>query len=109
MICSLVVLRSKDAQMKVCSTRVRHEESRHQKQGAEKSVIVGFPSQRTTSLEIRHIRARHEEIHHRLLACHVSLSTCADRPAPSLAQSKLWILRFPSGPNRVIRANRKFE
>ena len=36
----------------------RHEEIRRQKQGAEKSVIVGFPAERTTSVEIRHTHAR---------------------------------------------------
>ena len=42
----------------------RHEEIRCQKQGAEKSVIVGFPAERTTNVEIRHTHARHEEIRH---------------------------------------------
>ena len=48
--------------MDVGGMLARHEEIRRQKQGAEKSVIVGFPAERTTSVEIRHTHARHEEI-----------------------------------------------
>ena len=50
--------------MDSCGTCVRHEEVRHQKQGAEKSVIVVSPTERTTIVEIRHFHARQGEIRH---------------------------------------------
>ena len=47
---------------------MRHEEICHHKQGAEESVIVGLPAERTTSAEIRHTHARHAEFRHHLCA-----------------------------------------
>ena len=64
MICPIVILWNKGAQMDVWGMLARHEEIRRQKQRAEKSVIMGFPLERTTNIEIRHTRARHEEIRH---------------------------------------------
>ena len=64
MICPLVILWNRGAQMDVWGMLARHEEIRRQKQGAEKCVIVGFPAERTTSVEIRHTHACHEELRH---------------------------------------------
>ena len=74
----------------------RHEEIRHQKWRAEKSITMGFPAERTTSVEIRHMHARHEEIRRHSWARHVGLCTCTDRPAPNLVRSKCFegILQF---------------
>ena len=74
----------------------RHEEIRRQKQRAEKSVTVGFPAERTTSVEIRHTHARHEEIRHHPCGPSRQLVHMCRQTTPYLVGSKV-LLGYPSG------------
>ena len=68
----------------------RHEEIRHQKQRAEKSVTVGFPAKSNKCSNTSHacMHAMKKSVA-TLEARHVGLCTCADRPAPNLVRSKV--------------------
>ena len=75
----------------------RHEEIRRQKQGAEKSVTVGFPAEKNNKCRNpSHACTPRRNPSPPPAARHVSLCTCADRPPPNLVGSKV-LLGYPSG------------